>query len=665
MGTRACYHYGHICKHARQAAYRDEGALARLYGHANGTAVMETRRHLLASIHIGGPVWPRLHNCRRVGEALTDRFGLSEAEISEYADDFGVTPDAVLQFLKKSLTRGILASFCSHSNHKIEPGSPVFLFGGEGKNIDTCYCRDPSCFLREIDPEAMPGRDCNLEHLLNCSTCGRMSNRWKDLALCRKAGHEIKSVQNEKALKVMTMQDDKLSHTEYAAIIMEKHHFLTTRDNEEVLYYENGIYKLDGETIIKEEAQRLVEKCTTRMRIEILNTIVVSTYVERDAFDSNPTLINLKNGIFDMTAMKLMPHSHAIPFRTQLDVSYDQRAYPKKFMRFLMEVLEDKKDRQTILEMFATALLRNTLNMEKAVMLIGEGANGKSTLLETIADVFGSDNVSGVSIHDLLWNRFSKAELDAKMLNIYGDISSKDLNYVGILKSVITGERITVEKKNKGSFRTRPYAKMFFAANRLPEVNEDTDAIYRRFLIIEFSRQFKGTDANPMLLVELTTDEEKSGILNLLIGYARIVMRNKHLTYEPTTDQVRSEWHDKSDPIMQFFSECIKETKGKYAIKKDVYAAYAKFCKERHHISTSQQMFSRRCKANGYNDYVVRKEKTTVRVWRDITIIDDGTGGSESMVNIDDFGGDNDSPGETKKDKLALSKPITEKHQKA
>ena len=110
------------------------------------------------------------------------------------------------------------------------------------------------------------------------------------MRFCRKAGHEIKSVQNEKALKVMTMQDDKLSHTEYAAIIMEKHHFLTTRDNEEVLYYENGIYKLDGETIIKEEAQRLVEKCTTRMRIEILNTIVVSTYVERDAFDSNPTL---------------------------------------------------------------------------------------------------------------------------------------------------------------------------------------------------------------------------------------------------------------------------------------------------------------------------------------------------------------------------------------
>ncbi len=580
---------------------------------------------------------------------MVERFGLSEAEINRHAEDFGVTSDAVLQFLKKSLTDEIMSSFCSHANHKIEPGSPVFLFDGEGKNIDTCYCRDPNCFLTALDPEAIVGKESAPGSTLCCSTCGRMSERWKDLAPCRKAGHEIKSVQNEKALKVMTLQDNKLSHTEYAALIMEKHHFLTMRDSKEVLYYENGIYKLDGETIIEEDAERLVEKCTQRMRAEILHTIMVNTYVERDAFDSDPTLINLKNGVFDMTTMKLGSHSHAIPFRTQLDVSYDQRAYPKRFMRFLMEVLEDKHDRQTILEMFATALLRNTLNMEKAVMLIGEGANGKSTLLSTISDVFGTKNVSGVSIHDLLWNRFSKADLDAKMLNIYGDISSKDLNYVGVLKSIITGEGITVEKKNKGSFIMRPYAKMFFAANRLPEVNEDTDAIYRRFLIIEFKRQFKGRDDNRTLLSELTMEEEKSGILNLLLGHARIVMRNKRLTYEPTTEQVRTEWHDKSDPIMQFFSERIKKAEGRHLKKKDVYTAYAKFCKERHYISKSLHVFGKRCKANGYDDDTVRIGKP-VRVWLDIAMIDDGNGDPEPAGSIGGFGGNDGPPSGAKKD---------------
>ena len=77
---------------------------------------------------------------------MVERFGLSEAEISKYANGFGVTPDAVLQFLKKSLTDEIMSSFCSRSNHKIEPGSPMFLFDGEGKNIDTCYWQGSQLF---------------------------------------------------------------------------------------------------------------------------------------------------------------------------------------------------------------------------------------------------------------------------------------------------------------------------------------------------------------------------------------------------------------------------------------------------------------------------------------------------------------------------------------
>ena len=101
---------------------------------------------------------------------------------------------------------------------------------------------------------------------------------------------------------------------------------------------------------------------------------------------------------------------------------------------------------------------------------------------------------------------------------------------------------------------------------------------------------------------------------------------------------------------MQFFSECIKEVKGEKTEKKDVYSAYARFCKERHYISKSHLVFSKRCKANGYGDDTVRMGKP-VRVWLDIVIIGDGTDEPESTRNIDDFGDDKGSPDETKKGK--------------
>ena len=325
---------------------------------------------------------------------------------------------------------------------------------------------------------------------------------------------------NESDQKMTCLYDD----------IMAGHHFLTFHDTGEVLHFEGGTYMTGGETIIKEAVERRVENCTKRMSIEIVNAIRVNTFIDRDAFDSDPMLVNIKNGIFNLETMTLTPHTHTIPFRTQLNARHDPKAFPTKFMKFFAEVIDDPQDRQTILEMFAVALLRNAINSENVVILVGDGANGKSTLLRTMAEVFGLNNVAAVSIHDLIRNRFAKASLDGKMLNIYGDISSQDLDRLGMIKSIIAGEEIEVEKKYKPSFIMKPYAKMFFAANQLPDIN-DADPIYRRLIVIRFNKQFKGCDCSQNLLAELTTEEEKSGILNLLVHNAKNLMSQGHLTY--------------------------------------------------------------------------------------------------------------------------------------
>ena len=74
------------------------------------------------------------------------------------------------------------------------------------------------------------------------------------------------------------------------------------------------------------------------------------------------------------------------------------------------------------------------------------------------------------------------------------------------------------------------------------------------------------------------------------------------------------------------------------------------FCEERHFIPKSHIVFSKRCKANGYDDDSVRIGKQTFRVWLDIAIIDDGDGGSEPAGNVGDFGGNDGPTSGTKKD---------------
>ena len=60
------------------------------------------------------------------------------------------------------------------------------------------------------------------------------------------------------------------------------------------------------------------------------------------------------------------------------------------------------------------------------------------------------------------------------------------------------------------------YAKQIFNANELPTTSDNSDAHYRREIIITFPRQFQGKNEDPNLLNKIMTNEEEmSGIFNL------------------------------------------------------------------------------------------------------------------------------------------------------
>ena len=106
-------------------------------------------------------------------------------------------------------------------------------------------------------------------------------------------------------------------------------------------------------------------------------------------------------------------------------------------------------------------------NFEKVFMLIGEGANGKSTFLGVMQAVLGFDNVSAESLHDLTYERFAVASLFGKMANLHPDIESSELKNTGLLKALISGDAISAEKKYLHSFKFTNKAKLFFSANQL------------------------------------------------------------------------------------------------------------------------------------------------------------------------------------------------------
>ena len=160
-------------------------------------------------------------------------------------------------------------------------------------------------------------------------------------------------------------------------------------------------------------------------------------------------------------------------------------------MKFLNEIMS-MSDVEIVLDFLAYCLWRDyTFNVW--MLFNGAGQNGKTTLLNLIEGFLGSKNVSGESLERLLTERFAPANLYQKIVNVDADLSGDILSrHTGKLKKLTGNDEFPAEFKYKTPFKFRNYAKLIFSCNTIPEITDTTDAMFRRLIIINFTKQFLG-----------------------------------------------------------------------------------------------------------------------------------------------------------------------------
>lgn len=139
-------------------------------------------------------------------------------------------------------------------------------------------------------------------------------------------------------------------------------------------------------------------------------------------------------------------------------------------------------------ELLYNILVPNTTPLFHIFYDDGVGGTGKSTLLEVLTKIVGGNFVSNVLL-DQFSNRFIFANMLGKYLNIGDDNGKNDeLQNVGTLKSIITGNRVTIDRKNISPIEVRIFAKQLFATNILPYIDFTDGGIMRRLNIVKMNK---------------------------------------------------------------------------------------------------------------------------------------------------------------------------------
>lgn len=244
----------------------------------------------------------------------------------------------------------------------------------------------------------------------------------------------------------------------------------------------------------------------------------------RLAAASNEPLVPTLNGyvLAAPAGLTLLSHDKSKCLRHVVKCNFDPRApIPKKFMKFIEQVLADEDVRAYVQEYMGYTLIHDARH-QRAQIWLGNGANGKGVLANILQSLHAK--VAAVSLDNL--DGFNLAPLiDASL--IYCDEAPEGKLKANRLKSLIAGETVTIDQKFKEIISKGILAKWLILSNHVPKVSDHSEGFWRRFDIVPFPVHIPDGERDPMLAQDIIRDE-LSGVLNwVLEGLVRLLARGQ------------------------------------------------------------------------------------------------------------------------------------------
>jgi putative DNA primase/helicase len=449
---------------------------------------------------------------------------------------------------------------------------------------------------------------------------------------------EVLTVQDDSIVKDERIGKRRVKLDKLAEYIMAKYTFKTIRNssrdgNDEILVYDAvcGVYREKGESIIREAIEEILteygmaEQATKYNVSEVIGHIRRRTYIDRTELNRNRNLVNVQNGLLNLTKVlrgepdPLETHTSQNLYTIQFPVKYDPKATCPRISKFLHEVVAEE-DVPLIEEIFGWCLILD-YRFQKGILFVGEGWNGKSTLLNLIKEFLGSENCSAQSLQAVCSDRFALAELYGKLANVCADLSRATISDVGKFKQLTGGDTVPAQRKFGAPFTFVSFAKLLFSANTPPPIYDDTVAMWRRIMIINFPNQFLGDKDVKGLIYKLTTQSELSGLLNLALAGLRRLMQQQDFSYSRSLDETREDYVKRSNPLQAFVEECCilgmedATVDGTHVFmneppaipKEELYQHYLAYCRGNKLTPEGKKSFGRHLKALCKRDIRERK----------------------------------------------------------
>jgi putative DNA primase/helicase len=313
---------------------------------------------------------------------------------------------------------------------------------------------------------------------------------------------------------------------------------------------------------------------------ELFKQFMADAYLPTPKTNKKNVLINLQNGTFEITPTKrTLRGFNRVDFLThQLPFEYEPEATAPLFQKYLDEVLPDADKQKVFAEFCGYIFIKpSVLKLEKALILYGTGANGKSVFFEILNALLGTENISNYSLEKLTNEDKYRIKIGNKLVNYASEISGR--LEADIFKQMVSGEPIEARSLYSDPIIMNDYAKLIFNCNELPKDVEHTNAFFRRFLIIGFDVTIAEENQDKQLPQKIINNE-LSGVFNWILQGLDRVLKQKNFSKCEAVENARTDYEKQSDSVKMFIEDFEYKTATDYTTISEIYLQYKSYCIE-------------------------------------------------------------------------------------
>ncbi|MBF0234728.1 MAG: hypothetical protein HQK65_17050 [Desulfamplus sp.] len=386
-----------------------------------------------------------------------------------------------------------------------------------------------------------------------------------------------------------------------------------------MLENEAEIYKSEGETVkydaIKDYIQQISnfgELSNVLKAARSIKGFVASPF----EFDCDDHLINVQNGIVNLTTAELLSHDPSYKMMQIADVEYNKEAKSQLWSTFLDDITNRDKALQEYIKRAMGYAATGYTKEQVLFIFIGNGANGKTTVQNVHKVIFG--DYAKVTPTKTLLAAVNKginadeARLAGSRYVIATEVNINQRLDEAKVKALTGGDTITARHLRENYFQYTPKLTLFMGVNHLPIVSGD-DAIFRRIRVIPFNAKFEGEKLNRDLEVELLKDRE--AIFAWVVEGA-VKWHLEGLGTCDAVDRAILSYRNESNIINEFFNETIVEKEGERIPKGVLYDMYKIWADKNVDYTMSKNGFGSFMKRRG----VEEGKSGSTRLWKGITL---------------------------------------------